>query len=293
MLDGSRPSVSQAHVPGASASSSATPLLHVRTPTPPTVPAPPIPRDGVSPFRDNAPSPEPHRSSTTHFSTVQSEVRSGAIRMDITHPEQWSAGDVAVIRNQEAKKVRDIGSLIFKTPIQHDYEPGVEVRSLLSSEQLEEIDARLAVLDVNPSTGARFVRFWVDEVPLSDVTESHDDRGPATIPVMSRNISRTPVAPERREGGSPIQRTTGEDRTRESPDFGGGVDYHDYDDLRRERIPVGGSSSAPGGNFFPITKGQCHLRGTNPELPLKIKTRRDALCILWNHCEIGFVEELT
>ena len=47
-----------------------------------------------------------------------------------------------MIRNQEAKKVRDIGSLIFETPIQHDYEEGVEVRSLLSSEQLEEIDGR-------------------------------------------------------------------------------------------------------------------------------------------------------
>ena len=55
--------------------------------------------------------------------------------MDITNPEEWAAGDVAVIRNQEAKKVRDIGSLIFETPIQHDYEEGVEVRSLLSSEE--------------------------------------------------------------------------------------------------------------------------------------------------------------
>ena len=92
LLDGNRPNVSQAYVPGASVSSSATPPLHVQTPTPPTVRAPPIPRDDVSPSRDNAPSPEPHRSSTTHFSTVRSEDRSGAIRMDITQPEQWSAG---------------------------------------------------------------------------------------------------------------------------------------------------------------------------------------------------------
>ena len=83
--------------------------------------------------------------SNTHFSTVRSEVRSGAIRIDITDPEQWSAGDVAVFRNQEAKKVRDIGSLIFETPIQHDYEAGVEARSLLPTEQLEEVDGRLAV----------------------------------------------------------------------------------------------------------------------------------------------------
>ena len=79
--------------------------------------------------------------------------------MDITNPEEWAEGDVAVIRNQEAKKVRDIGSLIFETPIQHDYEEGVEVRSLLSSEQLEDMDGRLAVVDVHPSTGARFVKF--------------------------------------------------------------------------------------------------------------------------------------
>ena len=101
-------------------------------------------------------------------------------------PQQWSAGDVATIRNQEAKKVRDIGSLIFETPIQHDYEAGVEVRSLLPTEQLEEIDDHLAVLDVDPSTGTRFVKFWVET---------------------------------------------------ESPDFGGGIDYHDHESSQRERIP--------------------------------------------------------
>ena len=99
------------------------------------------------------------------FSTVRSDVRSGAIRIDITDPQQWSAGDVAVIRNQEAKKVRDIGSLIFETPIQHDYEAGVEVRSLLPTERLEEIDNRLVVVDVGPTTGTQFVKFWVDENP--------------------------------------------------------------------------------------------------------------------------------
>ena len=104
---------------------------------------------------------------STRFSTVRSEVRSGAIRVDITNPQQWSAGDIAVIRNQEAKKVRDIGSLIFETPIQHDYEAEVEVRSLLPTEQLEETDGRLAVLDTDPNTGNRFVRFWVDELPFN------------------------------------------------------------------------------------------------------------------------------
>ena len=89
---------------------------------------------------------------------MRSEVRSGAIRIDISKPEQWSAGDTAILRNQEAKKVRDIGSLIFETPIQHDYEVGAEVRSLLPTEQLEEVDGRLAVTDENPrNPGTRFV----------------------------------------------------------------------------------------------------------------------------------------
>ena len=56
---------------------------------------------------------EPSRTSTTHFSTVRSEVRAGAIRIDITNPEQWSAGDTAILRNQEPKQVRDIGKLDF------------------------------------------------------------------------------------------------------------------------------------------------------------------------------------
>ena len=111
---------------------------------------------------------EPSRVSTTHFSTVRSEVRAGAIRIDISNPEQWSAGDTAILRNQEAKKVRDIGSLIFETPIQHDYEVGAEVRSLLPTERLEEINGRLAVTDENlHNPGTRFVRFWVDEAPSS------------------------------------------------------------------------------------------------------------------------------
>ena len=98
---------------------------------------------------------------------------------DITNPEEWAEGDIAVIRNQEAKKVRDIGSLIFETPIQHDYEEGVEVRSLLSSEQLEEIDGRLAVVDTSPTSGTRVVRFWVGEVPTQDESV-HGSRAPVT-----------------------------------------------------------------------------------------------------------------
>ena len=150
---------------------------------------------------------------------MRSEVLSGAIRVDITNPQQWSAGDVAVVRNQEAKKVRDIGSLIFETPIQHDYEAGVEVRSWLPTEQLEEIDDRLAVLDVDPATGTRFVKFWVDEIPFVA----------AGSPAQCR------------ERDAPVHETIGRDRDRESPDFGGGIDYHDHESSHRERIPLGGN----------------------------------------------------
>ena len=65
------------YVPGASASSSAVSASLIRTPTPPTVPAPPIPIEASPQSKDNA-SLSPKRDSTTRFSTVRSEVRSGA-----------------------------------------------------------------------------------------------------------------------------------------------------------------------------------------------------------------------
>ena len=82
------------------------------------------PRESTLASGENSLPSEPSAVSTTHFSMVRSEVRSGAIRIDISNPEQWSAGDTAILHNQEAKKVRDIGSLIFETPIQHDCEVG-------------------------------------------------------------------------------------------------------------------------------------------------------------------------
>ena len=85
-------------------------------------------------------------------------MRAGAIRVEISDPEQWSSGDVAILKNQEASRARDIGSLIFETPIKHDYEAGVEVRSLLSTELVKEIDGKMAVTDIDPS-GNRFVKF--------------------------------------------------------------------------------------------------------------------------------------
>ena len=176
------------YVPGASVPSSAV-SVNMPTPTPPTFPAPPVPTE-VTPLEREAAATSPRRGSPTRFSAVRSGVRSGAIRIDITNPEQWAAGDVAVIRNQEAKKVRDIGSLIFETPIQHDYEARVEVRSLLPTEQLEEIDGRLAVLDIDPVSGSRFVRFWVDEVPHGTSEEGLSQRRERSNPV--RLMEETP-----------------------------------------------------------------------------------------------------
>ena len=116
-VDESEQGVPQVYVPGASASSSAVPLSSVQMPTPPAVSPPPIPtpKDEISSQKENASLSSTHapRQTRTHFSTAVSQVRAGAIRMDITNPEEWAEGDIAVIRNQEAKKVRDIGSLIF------------------------------------------------------------------------------------------------------------------------------------------------------------------------------------
>ena len=137
------------------ASSSSTRQLHyIQIPDPPSTPAPPTPNE--------APQSDARPASTTHFSTLRTEVRAGAIRVDIRNPEQWSSGETAILKNQEAKQVRDIGSLIFETPIQHDYETGVEARSLLQAERLEEMDGRLAVTDED-SSGNSYVKFWVDE----------------------------------------------------------------------------------------------------------------------------------
>ena len=245
VLERSRASVPLGHVPGASASSSIRPPSYLQIPRPPTVPAPPVPQDSAPASGENASSSEPSRGSTTHFSTVRSEVRSGAIRIGITNPEQWSAGDIAVLRNQEAKRVRDIGSLIFETPIQHSYEAGVEERSLLSTEQLEEIDGRLAVTDEDPHTpGTRFVRFWVDETPIGpEDSGSHGDEEHPNPLAMTRDVSRTPATPERRERGSPKQEIVDRDSSRGSPDFGGGTGYRENDDHQRGHIPEGESSS--------------------------------------------------
>ena len=63
--------------------------------------------------------------------------------------------------------------------MQHDYEAGIEVRFL--TEELQEVDGRLAVVDVD-SSGNRFVRFWVDsplDVPMEERT---------TIPAAGEHV---------------------------------------------------------------------------------------------------------
>ena len=238
-----RANVPLGYVPGTSASSSTGPPSYLQAPKPPTVPAPLVPREGAPAPSESAPT-EP-RIGTTHFSTVRSEVRSRAIRIDITDSEQWSPGDIAVLRNQEAKKVRDIGSLIFETPTQHDYEAGVEVRSVLSAEQLVEIDVRLAVTDEDPrSPESRFARFWVDEVPINpDDSRSHGDAEHPSPSNHVRDAARAPMTPEQRDRGCLTQVTSDRDRSRGSPDFGEGTGYTENESQQKGPIPEGESSS--------------------------------------------------
>ena len=249
LIDDSRQGVSQTYVPGASASSSAVPTVTLQVPTPPQVPPPPIPvvKDQLSSHsQGSSDSSRVQPKAKPHFSTVIGQVRAGAIRMDITNPDEWAVGDVAVIRNQEAKKVRDKGSLIFETPIQHDYEEGVEVRSLLSTEQLEDVDGRLAVVDTSPTSGRRVVRFWVDE------TSVHED-GASEI--------RTPRRSEQVNASTPTRRHAEGGCSRESPELGGGVDYHDLDPQRRERLPEGTRESPPRPRLYNTPPEEQNPRG--------------------------------
>ena len=73
------------------------------------------------------------RGGATVFGTLQRDVRASAIRVgEINGPDQWSPGDVGILQNQEAKKVREIGNFIFYSPLQYDYEAGIEVRTLMT-----------------------------------------------------------------------------------------------------------------------------------------------------------------
>ena len=94
---------------GASGSTARAPA-YIQTPVPPTIAPPSVP------------------TSATHSSTIQSDVRAGAIRVEISDPEQWSSGDVAILQNQEAERVRETGDTheIKGDDLHDDATPGVD-----------------------------------------------------------------------------------------------------------------------------------------------------------------------
>ena len=70
--------------------SSTRPPAYMQVPEPPTT-APPRPP-----------------SSATHFSTVERDVRAGAVELKKGGPEQWTPEEVATLKNQEAHWVFDL-----------------------------------------------------------------------------------------------------------------------------------------------------------------------------------------
>ena len=133
-----------------------------------------------------------------------------------------------------------MGSLIFETPIQHDNEADVEVRSLLPTERLEEMDGRLAVTDED-SRGFRYVKFWVDDTPGSPAEGRASSVGaeapsrvsyphvstPPFPSLSARDEGRVPPSPERRDRPPPDQLGPDRGYGSGSPDFGGGVRFDD------------------------------------------------------------------
>ena len=123
------------------------------------------------------------------------------------------------------------------------------MRSLLSTERLEDIDGRLAVTDEDPhAPGVRYVKFWVDDAP-SNLSENRSQAGEDAPPVSTHhagippfpNLSardrRTPASPERRERPSQDQGTQDRSYGQGSPDFGGGVGYFSDNMNRGGPIP--------------------------------------------------------
>ena len=53
--------------------------------------------------------PEPP-SSATHFSTIQRDVRAGAIRVEISDPEQWTPGEVAILKTRKTSEFGTLGA---------------------------------------------------------------------------------------------------------------------------------------------------------------------------------------
>ena len=156
---------------------------------------------------------------------------------------------------------------------------------MLSTEQLEEVDGRLAVTDEDPHTpGNRFVRLWVDEVPISpEDSRSHGDEEHPNTLTNGRDVSRAPPTPERRERGSPTQEILDRDRSRGSPDFGGGTGYRENDGHQRGPIPRAKILVTMIENTFPRMiahhRRDCRI---NPESHLKIKSLKIAPCTPWN-----------
>ena len=95
---------------------------------------------------------------------------------------------------------------------------------------MEEIDGRLAIVDTSPTSGARVVRFWVDEPSVHE-----DNVGEARSSLRNDQVGLN----------TPTRRHTEGECSRESPEFGGGVGYLDLDPPRRERLPEGTRESTP------------------------------------------------
>ena len=74
-------------------------------------------------------------------------------------PEQWQPGDVAILQNQEVKTVRQLGVLILDTSLQRDYESGVDVRTLLPAEKVDEVNGDVGM------DGERYVKFETHDSP--------------------------------------------------------------------------------------------------------------------------------
>ena len=240
-LENERTNASQGHVSGTSGSSTKPPSS-LQVPRPPTIPAPPVPPRNTSPPVELA-----------LHTLVQCEVKFDLEQSEFISPTRNLA--------KSRKRVRDIGSLIFETPIQHDYEAGVEVRSLLPTERLEEMDGRLAVTDEDPrASGVKYAKLWVDEVPNSpEGSRSHADEEPTSPLASARDVSRVPTTPERRERMSPEHEISDRNRSRGSPDFGGGVGHQENDVYHRGHIPESNRDAA-------------YHRGHIPE------SNRDAAC---------------
>ena len=78
----------------------------------------------------------------------------------------------------------------------------------------------------------------MDEAPNNpEASRSHADEDMSFPLASARDPSRAPMTPERRERMSPDQEISDRNRSHGSPDFGGGVGYHNDDVYYRGRIP--------------------------------------------------------